>query len=213
MAHSQNIFTAPVGSLSTNCYIVKDSLTSKAVIIDPGDDAEYIEQIIRDQNCTPILILATHGHFDHIMAVTQLQLAYAIPFLIHAKDKFLVGSMQNSAFHFLKIKPDPPPLINGFLLPGSSLEIGESALDIIHTPGHTPGSVCFYSRINKHVFCGDLIFAGGGYGRVDFSYSDKSELKKSLKRVMNLPEDTIIYSGHGIHTTVGKEKVFYSEND
>lgn len=200
-----NILTLPVGQMQENCYLVYDKKTLEAIIIDAGDDGDYIERIISDNRLVPQLIIATHGHFDHILAVTELKLAYNIPFKIHKDDEFLVKNMQNSAKHFLGITTDPPPIIDGFLAPKSRIKIGGSKLEIIETPGHTPGSCCFYIKSENVLFTGDLLFADAAVGRTDFSYSNAKLLEKSLQKIFKLPPQTIIYSGHGKSSTLSEE--------
>lgn len=170
--------TLVVGSMATNCYVIDD------MIIDPGDDAEYIMSHLTQK---PSMIVATHGHFDHIMAAYALQLAYNIPFYIHEDDIFLLGRMQSSAKHFLGLKEvDPPPV------PSKIID-----LPFIHTPGHTPGSVCFYFKKENILFSGDTIFADGGVGRTDHEYSDKAALSRSIQTIFSLPPETKLFPGHG----------------
>lgn len=199
-----------VGSLQTNCYLVCDTVTSDTLIVDPGDDADYIERIIQDKGFRPTTLIATHGHFDHILGVTELQLLYRIPFFIHTKDTFLVTNMQPSARHFLRIDVDPRPGIDGELIEGEKITIGKTSLSIIETPGHTPGSICLYEKKEGILFVGDLLFAQGGVGRTDFSYSDKKQLDDSLAKIFQLPDKTIIYPGHGESSTLGEEKSYHS---
>ncbi len=203
------IITLIVGQMQENCYLVYDSKSLEVMIIDPGDDADYIERIIADNKLKPTEIIATHGHFDHIMAVTELKLAYGIPFAIHKNDEFLVKNMQSSAKHFLGIITDPPPAIDEFLDTKSLIKIGDYQLEIIETPGHTPGSCCFYSKAENILFAGDLLFADGGVGRSDFSYSNGEELQISLKKIFKLSPETIIYSGHGRSSTLKEESTFH----
>jgi hydroxyacylglutathione hydrolase len=195
-----------VGSLSTNCYLLIDSKSKKTIIIDPGDDADYIENIISENKWKPVLLIATHGHFDHLLAATELKLAYNIPFFIHQKDEFLLNQLQESARHFLGINTDPPPKIDGNLKAGDTINIGSLKADIIHTPGHTPGSICLRLIKEKMLFCGDLIFAHGGIGRTDFSYSDHPLMVSSLKNILSLKPENLIYPGHGETTDIKSEK-------
>lgn len=194
------IKTLEVGQMRSNCYLFwKDP--ENAIIIDPGDDADYIIQNIRELELTPSAVIATHGHFDHIMAALELKLAYKIPFYIHEKDEFLLTRMEKSAKLFVGFDPGPAPEADIYLKNDSILEIPASAgrgncqLKIIPAPGHTPGSVCLYDKPN--LFVGDLLFADGATGRADFVYSDKEKLKKSIKKISRLPKETIIYPGHG----------------
>lgn len=205
-----DIVTLTVGQLQTNCYLVIDGTTSDALIIDPGDDADYIERIISDKRLNPKSIIATHGHFDHILAVTELTLAYKIPFLIHRGDEFLVSNMQNSAKHFEGIDVDPPPRIDKFIDELNLITVGSHSLRVFHTPGHTPGSLSIYCKKECILFCGDLLFAGGAVGRTDFSYSDPKLLAQSLSKVLLLSQDTIVYPGHGDRTKIGIERSIYN---
>lgn len=197
-----------VGQLATNCYLVMDEATREVIIIDPGDDADYITRVISDLQAKPKAIVATHGHFDHILAVTELKLAYQIPFLVNKKDEFLLARMQDSARFFTHHNVDPSPTIDGYLEGGDKLEIGNRKLEITDTPGHTPGSISLYSKKDKALFCGDVVFAEGKVGRVDFSYSSPKELKKSLWKLLALPGETKVYSGHGVETTINEVKLY-----
>ncbi|MFZ5845540.1 MAG: MBL fold metallo-hydrolase [Patescibacteria group bacterium] len=200
--------TLVVGQLATNCYLLMDLSSRQAVIIDPGDDAEYIAEYLERMRAEPIMILATHGHFDHLLAASFLQLTYKVPFLISLADKFLVERMVATAFHFLGIRIDPPPKITGKLTPGQKMRCGNLTIGVVATPGHTPGSVSFALQEAKILFVGDLLFAGGALGRTDFSYSQKTDLTKSLQKVFTYPPETIIYPGHGAKTTI-KDEIRY----
>jgi len=182
-----SIETLVVGSMATNCYIVDD------IIVDPGDDAEYIISHITQK---PSMIVATHGHFDHIMAAYALQLTYNIPFYIHPDDIFLLATMQSSAKHFLGLKEvDPPPVPTPL-----------QGLSFFHTPGHTPGSICL--QFSDVLIVGDSIFADGGVGRTDFSYSKPLKLADSIDRILSYPPDTRLLPGHGKETTVKQESLW-----
>ncbi|KKS98536.1 MAG: metallo-beta-lactamase family protein [Candidatus Gottesmanbacteria bacterium GW2011_GWA2_43_14] len=200
-----NIITLPVGQMQSNCYLLIAE-NRDCLIVDPGDDGDYLERIIADHRAKPLTILATHGHFDHIMAVTELKLAYNIPFLINQKDEFLVKNMRQSAGHFLGIQTDPPPDADNFLQENEIIALGGHKIRVIGTPGHTPGSVCLYLEKEKCLISGDTLFAGGGVGRTDFSYSSPTDLAKSLEIIFALPADTEIKPGHGEASTLKKEK-------
>ena len=202
-----DFITLTVGQMQENCYLVFDNVSKDALIIDPGDDADYIERIISDHSLTPKLILATHGHFDHCMAVLELKLAYKIPFFINFKDKFLIKNMSSSARHFLGIDAGPPPEVDANLIEGKSFRIGKSSLKVMETPGHTPGSVCLYDQIAKRLYTGDTLFAEGGIGRTDFKYSSQENLVASLEKIFKLPNPTEIYPGHGRPSTLEEEKI------
>jgi len=194
-----------IGQMEVNCYICTDSESKTAVIIDPGDEAPYISDYLEKHTLRPTAILATHGHFDHIMAAFALQHMYRIPFLIHSADAFLVGQMQHSARHFLGISTtDPPPHIDKTVDENDSISIGNKRIKLIHTPGHTPGSVSFV--LQKTLIVGDVLFRGGSIGRTDFSYSNYDDLKSSLRKILSHVSDTVIYPGHGPATRVGDEQ-------
>lgn len=198
-----------VGRLQTNCYLVIAEETSEALIIDPGDDADYIIRIITDEKVTPKKILATHGHFDHITAATELQLAYNIPFLIHKKDEFLVRRLSETARYFTGAETGPPPKINGYLKNEQIIRLSKTSFITIGSPGHTPGSLCLYNKKENVLIAGDLIFAGGGIGRSDFSYSSSKDLEASIAKILKLPKNTAVYSGHGPETSIANEHAFH----
>lgn len=188
------IETYSLGELAANCYIVHFDTT--CVVIDPGDSAEYIAQKIAESKHTLKAIIATHGHFDHVMAVGELQLTYNVPFFVHEKDTFLIQRITQTAQHFLSHIPIviPPRETYGFSHPKFAQLC--PFFFVMHTPGHTPGSVCLVIKKEKIVFTGDSVFAHG-FGRYDFSYSSKKQLQKSLQKIQVLPAKTIVYPGHG----------------
>ena len=196
-----------VGQLSTNCYIVWDRVTLEAMIIDPGDDADYIAQILLELKVFPRFIIATHGHFDHILGVFALQSMFNIPFYIHADDIFLLQSMTKSATYYLRIpQVDPAPKNPISLVDGQAFSIGKSIFTVMTTPGHTPGSICLFENTNKVLFTGDTLFANGAVGRTDHRYSSPLTLHDSLERIFSLPNETALLSGHGEATTIGAER-------
>lgn len=195
-----------VGQMSTNCYLLSDPNSREILIIDPGDDADYIERIIADKGFKVTAIMSTHGHFDHCLSVYELKLAYNVPFFLHSKDRFLLSGMRKSAKKYIGVDTDPPPVVEKYLKDSDEIGLGKFKFVIMHTPGHTPGSICIYDKKSNFLITGDLIFADGGVGRTDFSYSDPKLLKKSLGIIFRLPTDTVIYPGHGDQTTLYKEK-------
>lgn len=198
--------TLVVGQLQTNCYLIIDRKVKKALIIDPGDDADYITRIILDEKLIPQKIIATHGHFDHILGVSELKLNFNIPFLINQKDFFLVDDMVKRTKYYLSDVTPIPPSIDKFLANDEIIDFGSYQIRIIETPGHTPGSICLFLKEKNILFTGDTLFAGGGVGRTDFSYSSSFDLQKSLKKIFKLPINTLIYPGHGSFSTIEKEK-------
>lgn len=207
---SLDIYQLATGGMASNCYLLVDKETAGMIIIDPGDDPEYIGETILRFHASPQAIVATHGHFDHILGGFTLQHAFRVPFYLNSKDMFLLGRMQESARYFLGVRDvDPPPNVTNDLLEGTEIRFGKNVLRSFPSPGHTPGSVSLTIK-NRHViFVGDVLFAGGGTGRTDFSYSDRKTLILSIRRIMKFPDETIVFSGHGEPTTVGKEKMYH----
>lgn len=195
-----------VGQLQTNCYLVYCQKTGGCLIIDPGDDADFIFNKIKDLDLKPVAIVATHGHFDHVLTVTELKLAYKIPFYLHKKDWTLIKRAGKSAEYFVGTKADPIIKPDKFIKEGDWIKFGQEKLKVIETPGHTPGSISLYSQKDKLVFVGDLIFAYGGVGRTDFSYANQKRLEESIEKILKLPNKTIIYPGHGEQTTIKEVK-------
>jgi hydroxyacylglutathione hydrolase len=200
----------PVGQMAANCYIVMENISKELIVIDPGEDANYIADHVVATGGVPQSILATHGHFDHILGAHELQLTLGIPFYMNSADKFLALRLQETAKYFLKRDiVETPPVIDGDLVDKQVIVLGEEPLTVIETPGHTPGSICLYSESARTVFTGDTIFAGGAVGRTDFSYSEPLKLSVSMDQILTLPQDTYILSGHGDVTTVQREKEYH----
>lgn len=191
-----------LGQLQANCYFLING--QDCLIIDPADDASFILEELQRQQLSLVGMLATHGHFDHVMAVGEIQKSYNIPLFISKKDCFLINRMDKTAEHFLGYKSIILPVKKIQNFPPSPRLRWASKLKIISTPGHTPGSYCFYFKEENAVFTGDTLFKDG-VGRTDLSYSNKDDLKKSLKKLFKLPEETIIYSGHGEDTMLEEE--------
>ena len=191
-----------VGPLAENCIIIYDEKTKDCVIIDPGADGEDILEEVKNFNVKAIL--ATHGHLDHVGQVGFLKQVLDIPFYMNVKDNFLINNDIFPGFSMI-VKATKCPEPDFDLKEGDILTFGSISLSVIETPGHTPGSVCFYNEENKILISGDTLFAGS-VGRVDLPGGNGSELEKSLKKLMNLPEDTVVYPGHGNRTTIGREK-------
>lgn len=205
-----SIHTLTVGQLAANCYLLQHPHSRKMLVIDPGEDANYIAERITKLDGKPMAILATHGHFDHILGAGELQMMFGIPFYIHEMDTFLVSRMRETAKYFLSREiVESPPTVDGVLTHGQRLPIEDTVLTVVSSPGHTPGSVCFHDTDNGMLFSGDTIFAKGAVGRTDFSYADKKVLDNSLNKIFSFPPKTIIYPGHGKPSTLQAEKTFH----
>jgi glyoxylase-like metal-dependent hydrolase (beta-lactamase superfamily II) len=194
-----------VGSLYSNCYLVWDDRVKKGAIIDPGDDSDIILKTVNELDLDIDYILATHGHFDHVGAVMPLKRNLKAEFLAHKDDFFFIEDGENSARRW-GIDIEQPPKPDQFIEDGDIIQIGNFKLEVLHTPGHSPGGVSFLQ--NGMVFCGDTLFQGS-IGRTDFRKGSFEELAKSIKtRLYTLPDATIVYTGHGPITTIGEEKRF-----
>ena len=182
--------------MQANCYLLTQD--EDAVIIDPGDDADFLLEEVSRRGLRVHALVATHGHFDHLMAAGELQMALQVPFYLHPHDAFLLARLEETARHFLGFEPYvvKPQQVSDIVR--GSWSVGPFTWDVIPTPGHTPGSVCLYSKSDGYVIVGDLLFAGGGIGRYDFSYSNKSELVQSIQHIAAyVPGETRMFSGHG----------------
>ncbi|HPB77426.1 MAG TPA: MBL fold metallo-hydrolase [Bacteroidales bacterium] len=194
-------------ALRTCCYVVSDQ-TGDCIIIDPGCYRQTEEQrlatYIRSNNLTPRYIVNTHCHFDHLMGLAFLRQTYQIPFRTHPLEAGMLKKASSHAilFGFSMIAPgtDFSPLYDG-----EKLSFGTSSLKVIHTPGHSPGSVCLYGDQERMLFTGDLLFAGS-VGRTDLPGGDYDQLMDSLSRkIMPLPAYTLIFPGHGPTSSLERE--------
>lgn len=198
-----NVYTYPLGELQANCYLIEND--GKGILIDPADEGSFLLEEIKRKNIILDGLYLTHGHFDHCMAVGEIQLSLDVPLYLHKKDQFLIDRLESTAKHFLGYAPImvPPKKIE-YIEPGE-LKILNLKLKIISSPGHTPGGLCYYFPDEAALFTGDTLFAGA-IGRTDLSYSSKKDLWSSLKTLLALPEETTIYPGHGESTYIGEQK-------
>lgn len=192
-----------VGPLQANCFIVADEKTKKAMVIDPGDEPEMIMNIIKNNNLIVDYIICTHGHFDHVGAVSDIKNGTNADVLIH-KDELQIykAALDMAAFWGYDLDPLPDP--DRFVDDEEEIKVGNLVFKVMHTPGHSPGCICIYGE--GIVITGDTLFAGS-VGRTDFYGGDINKLKKSFKRLMTLPENTKVLTGHGSETTIGREKI------
>lgn len=194
-----------VGPLFSNCYIVWDNNVKQGAIIDPGEDTQTILRRIKELSIEIKYILATHGHFDHVGAVATLKRETNAKFLAHKGDFFFIEDGENAARRW-GFNIEQPPKPDRFIEDGDIIEVGDFELEVLYTPGHSPGGVSFLH--NRMVFCGDTLFQGNT-GRTDLRMGSFEELAKSIKtRLYTLPDDTIVYTGHGPTTTIGAEKKY-----
>lgn len=200
--------TLILGDLETNCYLVWDEETKQALIIDPADDGVAISEEIESRKIKPIGICLTHGHYDHIMGALDLKLIYNIPLYCSEKDLFLLKRGGQTAEYFRRIKNKTPNIakVDIDLDKEKEIVLGKEKLETIKTPGHTPGGICLYFKKGNLLFSGDTLFKDLR-GRTDFKYSSTKEIFESLKKLMKLPKDTLVLSGHGEPTTIENESV------
>ena len=197
------IHTMVVGRLQTNCYILQSHAT--AIIIDPGDEPERIFRFLNDMKVKPSQIIATHTHFDHVLGVDSLRTKLSIPFLIHHDDLDMLESMQSRVRQFMGFEVPPPPKVDGYLKDGESLKLGDESIRVLHTPGHSPGSISLSG--DGYVLTGDALFSQS-IGRTDLPGGDLDTLVRSIReQLFKLDDETIVYPGHGPETTIGDEKL------
>ena len=187
-------------SFETNCWLIGADGTEDAVVVDPGFSPVAVHRMLELEGRRPVAVLATHGHFDHIGSAAEF-CGDDLPFYIHERDVLALT--------------DPPAWGAGFETPpvpvkdvrtlsdGEVLTFAGFRIEVLHTPGHTPGSVVF--RTDGWVLSGDLVFAGS-IGRSDFPNSSPPDMERSLRRFLELPDPTEVYPGHGPRTTVGRER-------
>jgi len=189
------------GSFVENTWILGDDVNRHAVIFDPGDNVSSIIGKIDELKLTPVFILNTHAHPDHLGAAAELQKRYDLPFALHEKELDIFNSAKNIA-QYLGIQNFQLPEVTTLLSDGQVLEVNSMHLQVLHTPGHTPGSVCYIT--DRHLFAGDTLFRGS-VGRTDLPGGSLKQLNESLLRLSQLNPDTIIYPGHGEATSITEE--------
>ncbi|MGC9033056.1 MAG: MBL fold metallo-hydrolase [Thermosulfidibacteraceae bacterium] len=193
-----------VGALEVNCYIVLDEKSKEGIVVDPGAEGRRIVRIIEGEGINLKYIINTHGHVDHIGANRDVKNAF--PDALLAIGEFDLPLLRNAMNSYIAMmvgaKESPEPDL--LLKEGDIIEFGECTLKVIHTPGHTPGSICLLTE--GIVFTGDTLFAGS-IGRVDLPMSQPEKLIPSIKeKLMILPDDTVVLPGHGPKSTIGYER-------
>ena len=187
-----NIHTLPLGAYQTNTYIVEND--GHCVIIDAGYAPEVILNFLSDRNLTADAILLTHGHFDHVGAVRDLAAELGCPVYLHEKELSMPPMMTAGPLYYTHTYGE-----------GDRLRLAGISFRVLHTPGHTPGSVCLIAA--NHLFSGDTLFAGS-CGRTDFPGGDWATIRKSLTRLAGMENDYLVHPGHGESTTVAREKQY-----
>lgn len=192
-----------VGPLETNCYILGDEKSKEGVVIDPGGDFEEIEKHLNKLKLKTKYIILTHGHFDHTGALTQLKKITGAEILIHSADVFMLSQSGQAQPFFLESATDPCSA-DRTLKDGDRIQFGENVLEVLHTPGHTPGGISLVT--DKMIFTGDTIFCGS-VGRTDLPGGSYRKLIDSIKtKLLSKGDDYVIYPGHGPESTIGEER-------
>jgi hydroxyacylglutathione hydrolase len=198
--------TIPVGPLQCNCSIVADVEAREAIVVDPGDEAEKILLALAETKCRAVALLHTHGHFDHIGATAGVRRATGASIRIHDADRPLYDALPEQASFFgLSAEGTVPP--DGGFTDGETIAVGRFRLEVIHTPGHTPGSTCFRLEGETPIlFSGDTLFRRS-IGRTDLWGGDTDTIIASIRnKLYTLPLDLRVVCGHGPDTTIGEER-------
>ena len=195
----------PVGPLQCNCSVIGDETTREAMVIDPGDDIEDVAAIISKHNLKVKQIVITHAHIDHVGGAMKLRALTGAPILLNQNDYALLKMIDVQAT-WVGMESPGEVKIDAELAHGENLSAGSLSANVLHTPGHSEGSVCLYFPAEKLLIAGDTLFAGS-IGRTDLPGGSFEKIMRSLhQRVLALPDDTVVIPGHGPKTTIGDER-------
>jgi hydroxyacylglutathione hydrolase len=195
----------PVGPLQCNCSVIGDESTHEGLVIDPGDNIEDVVSIVRKHNLQIKQIVITHAHIDHVGGAMQLRAATGAPILLNQNDYALLKMLDAQAA-WIGVAPPGKVEIDHSVAQADSIKTGSLSADVIHTPGHTEGSICLYFPAEKKLIAGDTLFAGS-IGRTDLPGGSFERIIRSLHdKVLELPDDTVVIPGHGPLTTIGDER-------
>jgi hydroxyacylglutathione hydrolase len=195
----------PVGPLQCNCSVIGDESTHEAMVIDPGDDIEDVLAIIRKHQLQVKQIVITHAHIDHVGGAAKLRAATGAPVLLNQNDQALLKMLDMQAA-WVGMAPPGKVEIDQSIGAADTVKAGSLVADVIHTPGHTEGSVCLYFAAEKKLIAGDTLFAGS-IGRTDLPGGSMEKIISSLhEKVLALPDETVVVPGHGPLTTIGEER-------
>jgi len=195
----------PVGPLQCNCSIIGDETSHEAMVVDPGDDIEDILTIVKQYSLQVKQIIITHAHIDHVGGAMKLRAQTGAPILLNQNDYALLKMLDVQA-SWLGMRAPGKVEVEADLGHGTPLRAGTLSANVIHTPGHTEGSVCLYFPAEKLLIAGDTLFAGS-IGRTDLPGGSFDKIMRSLHgRVLALPDDTLVIPGHGPQTTIGEER-------
>jgi len=194
-----------VGPFQENCYIVGDEATGTGVLFDPGDEATRIALAVEQTHLEISQIIITHAHIDHVGAVTTLVNEYACPVLMHREAEPMLRQLPSQAL-MMGVRFGKVPNVDGYIEDEEVVRVGDLSFTALYTPGHAPGHLAFYSAAEGVVISGDALFAGS-VGRVDLPGGSMEVLMRSInERLLALPNNTAVLSGHGPETTIGDER-------
>lgn len=195
----------PVGLLQCNCSVVGDEQSREAMVIDPGDNIEQILAAVQRHGLTVKQIIITHAHIDHVGGAMRLKQLTGAPILLNQNDYALVKMLDTQAA-WIGMRPPGAVAVDQDVSDGDRLRAGGLEATVMHTPGHTEGSICLYFPAEKKLVAGDTLFAGS-IGRTDLPGGDFEKIMRSLhQRLLALPDDTLVVPGHGPATTIGEER-------
>lgn len=195
----------PVGPLQCNCSVIGDETTHEAMVIDPGDEVDDVLQIIREHGLKVKQIVITHAHIDHVGGAMKLRKATGAPILLNQNDYELLKMLDVQAA-WIGVPPPGAVQIDQSISAGDKVSAGSLTAEVMHTPGHTEGSVCLYFPAQQKLIAGDTLFAGS-IGRTDLPGGSFKKIISSLQEnVMALPDETVVIPGHGPATTIGEER-------
>jgi hydroxyacylglutathione hydrolase len=195
----------PVGPLQCNCSVIGDETTREAMVIDPGDDTKDVLALVRKHNLTVKQIVVTHAHIDHVGGAMKLRAATGAPILLNQNDQALLKMLDVQAT-WIGVEDPGKVEIDQNIEQGDTVQAGSLTANVIHTPGHTEGSVCLYFPVEKKLIAGDTLFAGS-IGRTDLPGGSMRKIINSLhEKVLTLPDETVVVPGHGPLTTIGEER-------
>jgi glyoxylase-like metal-dependent hydrolase (beta-lactamase superfamily II) len=195
----------PVGPLQCNCSVIGDEQSREAIVIDPGDNIDAIVAILQRNGLTVKQIVVTHAHIDHVGGAMRLKQLTGAPILLNQNDEMLLKMLDVQAT-WIGVRPPGTVTIDQNLGDADQLKVGNIDASVIHTPGHTEGSVCLYFPAENKLIAGDTLFAGS-IGRTDLPGGSMDKIMRSLHtKVLALPDETIVVPGHGELTTIGGER-------
>jgi hydroxyacylglutathione hydrolase len=195
----------PVGVLGCNCSVIGDEQTREGIVIDPGDDIEHVLQAVRKHKLTIRQIVITHAHIDHVGGAMKLRVATGAPILLNKNDHALLKMIDVQAA-WIGMRSPGPVEIDQSIEDQDVIKVGNLQASVLHTPGHTQGSICLYFPAEKKLIAGDTLFQGS-IGRTDLPGGNFEQIVDSLhSRLLALPDETIVIPGHGALTSIGEER-------